>query len=107
LYWTWLLAAGALEIFFVLLLKLSDGMTKVAPTIGFLVVSLLSFLFLTKAMQGIPTGTAYAVWTGIGAAGTMIIGACFFGEQLTAMRLLFFLLLLAGIAGLKFTLPSG
>jgi quaternary ammonium compound-resistance protein SugE len=106
MYWLWLLAAGVLEICFVVLLKLSDGMTKAIPTIGFAIVSLLSFLLLTKAMQGIPTGTAYAVWTGIGASGTMIIGVCFFGEQLSALRVLFFLLLLVGIAGLKFTLPD-
>jgi quaternary ammonium compound-resistance protein SugE len=106
-YWTWLLAAGALEIVFVILLKMSEGMTKAAPTIGFVIVSLLSFLFLTKAMQGIPTGTAYAVWTGIGAAGAMAVGAFLFGEPLTTVRLVFFLLLLIGIAGLKFTLPQG
>ncbi len=106
MHWMWLFAAGALEIFFVFLLKLSEGMTKAAPTIGFVIVSLLSFLFLTKAMQGIPTGTAYAVWTGIGASGTMIIGTCFFGEQLSLLRVVFFLLLLVGIAGLKFTLPD-
>ena len=101
-----MLAAGVLEVGFVTLLKLSDGLTKIAPTVGFFVMSFLSFFCLTKAMQGIPMATAYSIWTGIGATGAMIVSVVYFGEHWTYLRAFFLLLLLAGIVGLKLTLPA-
>ena len=107
MYWIYLAIAGIFEIIFVVLLKMSDGMTRPVPTIGFLISSVLSFVLLTKAMQGIPVGTAYAAWTGIGAAGAMILGILLYDEPASLARLFFFMLLLIGIAGLKFTAPQG
>ncbi len=107
MYWFYLFVAGIFEVIFVVLLKMSDGMTKPVPTIGFLIGSTVSFVLLTKAMQGIPMGTAYAVWTGIGASGAMAIGVLMFDEPTSLTRAFFFLLLLVGIAGLKLTAQQG
>ncbi|MES9941072.1 MAG: multidrug efflux SMR transporter [Candidatus Thiodiazotropha sp. 6PLUC1] len=100
--WLWLLAAGLFEIFFAVFLKLSDGFTKPGYTILFALSALLSFYALTKAMQIIPIGTAYAVWTGIGAVGVVVLGAILFSEPLTGMRLFFISTLIGSIIGLKF-----
>ena len=81
--WVWLVTAGLFEILFASFLKLSDGFTKLGFTIAFVVSAAFSFYFLTKAMQEIPVGTAYAVWTGIGAAGVAIFGIIFFAEALS------------------------
>ena len=99
--WTYLLLAGIFEIGFTTFLKLSEGFTKLLPTTAFLIFSASSFWFLTKALNTIPLGTAYAVWTGIGAAGTACIGIFFFYESITFWRIFFILLLIASIIGLK------
>ncbi len=99
--WVYLVAAGLFEVGFTTCLKLSDGLTKLAASIGFLVFASLSFALLTVAMKGIPLGTAYAVWTGIGAFGTAIIGILFFKDPVSFLRVLFLLLLIASIVGLK------
>ncbi|MDD2449736.1 MAG: multidrug efflux SMR transporter [Sulfurimonas sp.] len=99
--WVWLVTAGLFEILFASFLKLSDGFTKLGFTIAFVVSAAFSFYFLTKAMQEIPVGTAYAVWTGIGAAGVAIFGIIFFAEALSFARLFFISTLILSIIGLK------
>ena len=83
-------------------LKLTEGFTKIIPTAFFFMFSILSFWFLNKAIEVIPLGLAYAVWTGIGAAGTVCIGMLFFNEQLTAWEIFFLCTLVGSIFGLKF-----
>ncbi len=99
--WSYLIIAGILEVGFASMLKLTENFTKLIPTIIFLVFASGSFYFLTKAVEQIPIGTAYAVWTGIGAFGTIIIGILFYKEPASAMRLFFLFTLVASIIGLK------
>ena len=101
--WVILGIAGGFEVFWAYFMKLSDGFTKPlysAITIAGLIAS---FLLLAKATKTLPLGTAYAVWTGIGALGSLIVGIVAFKEPVTAGRLFFAALLLAGIVGLKLT----
>lgn len=99
--WLLLILAGFAEIAFATSLKLSEQFSKVVPTVSFIIFLMLSFYLMTKAMNTIPIGTVYAVWTGIGAAGTAIIGIYFFNEPLSVLRVLFISLLLVSILGLK------
>ncbi len=99
--WIILLFAGLFEIGFTTAMRYTDGFTKPLPTLAFLVFASASFYLLTKAAESIPLGTAYGVWTGIGAAGTVLIGIFYFGEPATALRLVFLLLLIGSIVGLK------
>jgi len=99
--WGLLVLAGLFEVGFTTFLKLSESFTKPIPSMGFLVCAILSFWLLTKAAETIPLGTAYAVWTGIGAFGTAVIGICFFGDPATTLRLVFLVLLIGSIIGLK------
>ena len=99
--WALLVFAGLFEIGFASTLKLTDGFTKLWPTLIFTVCIVLSFLLLNKALKDIPIGTAYAVWTGIGAAGTAIIGILVYKEPATALRLFFIATLIGSIIGLK------
>jgi len=99
--WFWLVLAGLFEVLFATFLKFSDGFTKLGFTIAFIVSAAFSFYFLTKAMQVIPVGTAYAVWTGIGAVGVTIFGIIFFAEALSFARLFFISTLVLSIVGLK------
>lgn len=87
--------------FFPVFLKLSEGFSKPLYTAAFITVAGLSFFCLTKAMHEIPIGTAYAVWTGIGAAGAVLIGVIFFSEPASAGRLFFIATLIGSIVGLK------
>lgn len=99
--WTYLIIAGLFEIGFASTLKLTEGFTKLWPTAIFTVCIILSFLFLNKAVKDIPIGTAYAVWTGIGAVGTVIVGILIYKEPATALRLFFITTLIGSIIGLK------
>jgi quaternary ammonium compound-resistance protein SugE len=99
--WIYLVLAGAFEIGFATALKLSDGFTKLIPTIVFFILGIIGLYLLTKAIQTIPLGTAYAVWTGIGAIGTVLIGIFFFSESVNLWRVLFLSTLIASIIGLK------
>ena len=99
--WAYLILAGIFEIGFASTLKLTENFTKVIPTAIFLVFASLSFYFLTKAAQTLPIGTAYAVWTGIGAAGTIALGIFFYNEPAGILRLFFLFTLVASIVGLK------
>lgn len=100
--WIYLLTAGALEIICTTVYRLTDGLTRVVPAASFFALGFLSFYFLNKSLASIPIGTAYAVWTGIGAAGTAIIGILYYHEPADAMRLVFLTLLVGSIVGLKF-----
>lgn len=99
--WVYLLIAGLCEIGFTTFLKLSEGFTRFWPSIGFLVLAVLSFTFLSMSLKAIPIGTSYAIWTGIGAFGTAVIGILFFEESADFMRILFLTLLIGSIIGLK------
>ncbi|MDZ4743063.1 MAG: multidrug efflux SMR transporter [Verrucomicrobiota bacterium] len=99
--WVLLVAAGLFEIGFTTCLKLSEGFSKFWPSVGFAICAILSFGLLTLAIKEIPLGTAYAIWTGIGAFGTALVGIFFFGDAATTVRLLFLLLLIGSIIGLK------
>jgi quaternary ammonium compound-resistance protein SugE len=102
LSWLWLLLAGSLEVATTTVFRYSDGLTRIVPTVAFFVLGLASFYFLFKSLAGIPLGTAYAVWTGIGAAGTALIGIAFYAEPATTARLVLLTLLIGSIVGLKF-----
>jgi quaternary ammonium compound-resistance protein SugE len=99
--WMLLLLAGAFEVGFTTSLKFSNNFKNFGWSVVFFICISLSFLFLNKAIQTIPIGTAYAVWTGIGAVGTALMGLIFFKEPLDVWRLLFIFTLIASIVGLK------
>ena len=104
--WTYLVLAGLFEVGFASTLKLTEGFTRLWPTLIFTVCIVLSFLLLTKALKDIPIGTAYAIWTGIGAAGTAIVGILVYKEPATALRLFFIFTLVGSILGLKYATPT-
>ena len=99
--WIFLGVAGLLEVSFTTALKYAEGFTKLAPSLIFLIAYAGSAWFLSQAVKSIPLGTAYAVWTGIGAVGTAIVGIALFGEPATALRLMFLAVIVGGIVGLK------
>lgn len=101
--WLQLLIAGGLEVFWSTFLKLSEGFTRPVYSVVAVVGMILSFIFLSQATKVLPLGTAYAIWTGIGAVGAVIVGIVVFKEPVTAVRMLFVVLLLTGIIGLKAT----
>ena len=96
-----LIVAGLLEVGWAIGLKLSDGFSKPLPTVFTIIAFILSFYFLFEAIKTLPIGTAYAVWTGIGAAGTVILGILLLGEPKELSRILCLVLIIAGIVGLK------
>lgn len=99
--WFTLLLAGLLEIGWAIGLKYTDGFTRLWPSVATLSSMLVSLLLLASALRTLPVGTAYAIWTGIGAVGTVILGIILFGEPATLGRLICVGLIVAGIAGLK------
>lgn len=99
--WFYLILAGLLEIGFTSTMKLTQNFTKVIPTIIFTLFAMGSFHFLTKAIENIPLGTAYAVWTGIGVVGTILVGIFYYGESANFLRLFFLFTLVSSIIGLK------
>lgn len=99
--WFILVLAGFFEIAFTTCLKMSDNFKNLWWSIGFFISITVSFLLLNKAIQTIPLGTSYAVWTGIGAVGSVIVGIAVFKEPATFWRLFFIFLLIASIVGLK------
>ncbi|MBO2519992.1 MULTISPECIES: quaternary ammonium compound efflux SMR transporter SugE [Limnochorda] len=101
--WVILFIAGLFEMAWALLLKESHGLTRLLPTVGFVVFMILSMVFLAQALKSLPLGTAYAVWTGIGAAGTAIVGMIWLGESREPLRILSLAMLIAGIIGLQLT----
>ena len=103
--WTFLLLAGLLEIGFTTALRLSEGFSRLGPSLAFLLCAALSFLSLQMATVEIPLGTAYAVWVGIGAAGTLLVGVALFGEPVSAARFVFLGTLVGSIIGLRLFSP--
>ena len=100
--WVILLVAGLLEVGWAIGLKYTEGFTKPLPTVLTVLAMGASVGLLGLALRTLPVGTAYAVWTGIGAVGTAILGMVLFGEAATALRLSCIALIVAGIVGLKF-----
>lgn len=104
--WLILVLAGLFETGWAVGLKASDGFTRLWPSVWTAVAMAVSVVLLGVAMKSLPVGTAYAVWTGIGTVGAVILGIALFGEAAGALRLLCVLLILAGIVGLKLLTPS-
>ena len=100
--WVIVAIAGLMETGWALGLKYSEGFTKLVPSVVTIVLALGSFYLLSVAMKTLPVGTAYAVWVGIGAVGTAIAAVFLFNEPVNLMRVMGVLLILAGIAALKF-----
>ena len=101
--WVILFIAGLLEMVWALFLKQSEGFTRSGPTIGFVISLFLSMFLLAQALKTLPVGSAYAVWTGIGAAGTAIVGMLWLGESREILKLVSLVMLVAGIIGLRIT----
>ena len=101
--WFILVMAGLLEIAWAIGLKYTEGFTKLWPTIGTVLSLIVSFLLLGLAMRTLPVGTAYALWVGIGAIGTAILGIILFGESTEMLKLVSLGLIFVGIIGLKLT----
>ncbi|MEI7796521.1 MAG: multidrug efflux SMR transporter [Methylococcaceae bacterium] len=101
--WLFLIAAGCVEIIFALSLKYNQGFTKLVPSIVTALSGAGSFYLLMLALKTLPLGTAYAVWTGMGAVGVAIISIFLFKESVEIYRLLSIMLVIIGIAGLKLT----
>ena len=99
--WFILIIAGVFEVCWAVGLKYSNGFTKFWPSVFTVVSMVISMMLLAFAVKEIPLGTAYAVWTGIGAVGTAILGIFLFSESSELIRLFFIFLIVAGIAGLK------
>ncbi|SFG87984.1 DMT family transporter [Pontibacter chinhatensis] len=99
--WFYLILAGICEIGWAFGLKYSEGFTKIGVSVVTVVVMILSFILLAQAMKTLPLGTAYAIWTGIGAAGTAILGIFFLNEPRDFIRIICILLIIAGVVGLK------
>lgn len=100
--WIFLIIAGILEIGFTTSMKMSNNFTNFKWTASFVACIVLSFYFVNKACQTLPLGTAYAVWTGIGAVGTVLMGIIYFKEPVNFWRLFFISTLILSILGLKF-----
>ena len=99
--WAYLLLAGLFEVGWAVGLKASEGFTRFWPSAFTVVAMIVSLGLLGLALRTLPLGTAYAVWTGIGAVGTVVVGMLWFGDATTAARLACVALILAGIVGLK------
>ncbi|OTG96424.1 quaternary ammonium compound efflux SMR transporter SugE [Acinetobacter sp. ANC 3832] len=99
--WFVLILAGLFEVVWAYSMKMSDGFSKLTPSIITLVFMILSFGLLAYAMRTLPLGTAYTIWTGIGAIGSFLIGIFILGEPATAMRMLAAVLIVAGLVLMK------
>ncbi|MCF8242545.1 MAG: multidrug efflux SMR transporter [Melioribacteraceae bacterium] len=101
--WIWILIASVFEVSWAIGLKYSDGFSNIKASIFTVITMILSYVFLALGVKDLPIGTAYAVWTGIGVVGTTIYGILFFEEPKDFLRVLFILLIVAGIIGLRLT----
>ncbi len=101
--WIFLGLAGILEVVWALALKYSDGFSRLWPSVITILALVGSFWLLALAMRQLPVGTAYAVWTGIGATGAVIFGMLFLGEPVTLLRVVSLIAVVGGIVGLKFS----
>jgi quaternary ammonium compound-resistance protein SugE len=103
--WTLLIVAGLLEVVWAIGLKYTEGFSRPLPSAITLIAMLLSIVLLGRALRTIPVGTGYAVWTGIGAVGTAVVGILILGEPRTAGRLIALSAIIGGIVGLKLVSP--
>jgi quaternary ammonium compound-resistance protein SugE len=101
--WIYLFVAGLFEVVWAIAMKYAEGFTKPLSSGIMVVAMLISIFFLSQALKTLPVGTGYAVWTGIGAVGTALMGILLFGESRDIARVLFIFLIIIGIAGLKLT----
>ncbi|MEN3977327.1 quaternary ammonium compound efflux SMR transporter SugE [Acinetobacter sp. CWB-B33] len=99
--WVLLLVAGFLEVVWAYFMKVSDGFSKFVPSVLTIVFMIASFALLSYAMKTLPLGTAYTVWTGIGAVGSFAVGIFFLGEPASAMRMLAAVLIISGLVLMK------
>ncbi|MGH7146426.1 MAG: quaternary ammonium compound efflux SMR transporter SugE [Nitrospiraceae bacterium] len=104
--WIYLLVAGLFEVVWAVGLKYTEGWTQLWPSAGTLAAMIVSFWFLSLALKGLPIGTAYAVWTGVGAVGTALVGIAVFGEPRDMTRVACILFIVTGIVGLKLATPN-
>ena len=100
--WTYLVIAGLLEIGWAIGLKYTEGFSRLWPSMATICAMIASFGFLAAALKTVPVGTGYAVWAGIGASGTAIVGMALLGESREALRILCIVLIVTGVVGLKF-----
>lgn len=103
--WVLLMIAGLFEVVWAFSMKQSEGFTRLWPSIVTLIAMLISFYLLSLSMRTLPLGTAYVIWTGIGAVGSFLLGVFILGEPATAMRMLAAVLIVAGLLLLKFSTP--
>lgn len=101
--WIYLFVAGIFEIVWAIGLKYTNGFTKFWPSVVTVVGMIVSFYYLSQATKVLPIGTAYTIWTGIGAAGAVILGILLFNEPKTLLRFMFLAFVITGIIGLKVT----
>lgn len=101
--WIMLILAGIFEVVWAYSMKLSDGFSKLTPSIVTLFFMILSFALLAYAMRTLPLGTAYTIWTGIGAVGSFLLGIFVLGEPASAMRMLAAVLIISGLVLMKFS----
>lgn len=101
--WVYLILAGLFEIAWAVGLKQTHGWTRLWPGVMTVMLMIVSFSFLSLALRSLPLGTAYAIWTGIGAVGTVCVGMVFFNEPRTVLRLVCIVMIVSGIVGLKLT----
>jgi quaternary ammonium compound-resistance protein SugE len=104
--WVILVIAGLFEVGWAISLKYTEGLTRLWPTVGTVLAMIISVWLLGIAMKSLPVGTAYSVFVGVGAVGTVSLGIILFGEPVNAARLISVMLIVAGIVGLKFATPA-
>ena len=104
--WAILIVAGLFEVGWAIGLKYTEGFTRYWPTVGTVAAMIVSIWLLGIAMKSLPVGTAYAIWVGVGAVGTAILGIVLLGESANAGRLISLALIVAGIVGLKLATPA-
>lgn len=103
--WVILVVAGLFEVGWAIGLKYTEGFTRLWPTFWTVLAMIISLALLGIAMKGLPVGTAYSIWVGVGAVGTVVLGIVLFGEPASAARMISVALILAGIVGLKLSTP--
>ena len=104
--WVYLIIAGALEIVWAFSMKQSAGFTKLVPSVVTIVTMIASFALLSLSMKTLPLGTAYTIWTGIGAVGAFAVGVLVLGEQANAMRMAAAVLIVSGLVLMKIASPA-
>ena len=104
--WVYLVIAGLFEVVWAFAMKQSDGFTRPGPTVVTIAAMIASFALLSLSMKSLPLGTAYTIWTGIGAVGAFLVGIAMLGEAASAMRIVAALLIVAGLVLMKIATPA-